>query len=376
MIEALQGRRNVPAPAGWSAVYRKLVAGPDAEVHDKVLILSVLFGDPQALAALRKTAADAKAGLAARRSALQTLVEKRAPGLLVLLRELLAEPVMRAAALRGLAALNDSSIPALVLRNYASFSDVEKADAIGTLASRPEYALALLGAMEQGKVPPRDLSPFTARQLLGFKDRRVTDKLNKVWGSIRPPAQDRAALLARYQALTRPEALRKADRSHGRLVFTRTCATCHALFGEGAQIGPELTGSQRANPEYILSKVLDPNAVVARDYQVTAITTTDGRVLNGIIKEETDRTVTLQTPTELVRLSKADVEERARLTVSMMPEGMLAPLSDTEVRDLLAYLASPAQVPLPPHQAATPTLKPDPAPPQTGSAARKKATRR
>lgn len=347
MDEALRGRRDVPAPAEWGAAYRKLSASGDAEVREKALVLAVRFSDPQALAALRRAAADPKADAAARARAVQTLVEKRPADLVPLLRELLADGAVRGAALRGLAAYADPGTPAAVLRRYAEFSDADKADAVATLASRPEYALALLDAMEKGAVPRRDLSPFVARQLLALKDKRLAERLNAVWGTIRPPARDRVALLARYKALAVPEAAKKADRPHGRAVFARTCASCHTLFGEGGKVGPELTGSQRANPEYILSKVLDPNAVVARDYQVTLFNLADGRVVSGIVKEENDRAVAVQTPTEVVRLLKSEIEERRRSDQSMMPEGQLAVLSDAEVRDLLAYLAAPAQVPLP-----------------------------
>jgi putative heme-binding domain-containing protein len=347
MCEALQGRRHVAAPPGWSAVYRKLAASPDAEVRERALVLSVLFGDPAALDTLRRTAADPKAAGRARRRALQTLVEKRTPGLLPLLRKLLDDDRMRGPALRGLAALDDPGTPAIILRRYRSLSDAEKADAIGTLASRPRYARALLDAVAQGKVPRRDVTPYTARQLLGFKDKRLTEQLSKVWGSIRPPARARSALLGRYKAIVTPAALKKADRGHGRQVFARICANCHTLFGAGAKIGPDLTGSQRTNPEYILSKVLDPNAVVAQDFQVMRFTTADGRVVSGIIKSESDKVIAVQTPTEVIRLPKSDIEERERLPVSMMPEGQLSQMTDVEVRDLLAYLAGPGLVPLP-----------------------------
>jgi putative heme-binding domain-containing protein len=339
MYEALQGQRQIPQPEGWPAVSRKLAASSNAEVRQKGLMLSVMFGDVQALQSLRKTAADPAAREDARCSALQILVEVKAPDLLPLLRGLLADRKMRRPALRGLAAFHDAGTPEAILSQYASFSDAEKADAVTTLASRPEYAMALLTAMERGQVPRRDLSAFAARTLLGFKDKRLTEKLTAVWGSIRPPSQDKAALLARYKNLVPPAALAKADRSRGRLVFTRVCASCHTLFNEGGKIGPDLTGSQRSNPEYILSKVLDPNTVVARDYQVTILTTVDGRTLNGLIKAETDKTVTLQTQNEVITLPKADIEDRQRSTLSMMPEGLLAPLSDVEVRDLIAYLA-------------------------------------
>jgi putative heme-binding domain-containing protein len=347
MCEALQGRRNVAAPEGWPAAYRKLASSPNREVREKALVLGLLFGDPQALKALRNTVTDARADAAARRNALQALVEKRAPGVPELLRDLLDEPAMRGPALRALAAYDDPGTPALVLKHYPSLTGPERADAVATLASRPSYARALLDAVERGEVPRRDVSPFIARQLLALKDRGLAGRLNKVWGSIRSPAKEKSALLARYKGLATPEALKMADRSRGRLVFAKTCATCHTLFGEGAKIGPDLTGSQRTNPEYVLTKVLDPNAVVPADFQVTTVQTSTGRVVSGVVKEETAKTLTLQTPTEVVRLAKSEVEERTRSNLSLMPEGLLAPLSDAEVRDLLAYLAGPAQVPLP-----------------------------
>jgi putative heme-binding domain-containing protein len=347
MVEALQGRRHLAAPAGWSALYTRLSASKDAEVRQKALVLAVLFGDPRALAALRRVAADPKAGPAQRRAALQTLVEKRAAGVLPLLHRLLDDPVLRGPALRALAGYSDPRTPPLILARYPALGAAEKADAVATLASRPAYALALLDAVGRGRVPRGDLSAFTARQLLALGDARVAARLREVWGSIRPPAADKAKLLARYKALVKPATLKKADRRHGRQVFARTCATCHVLFGEGASIGPDLTGSQRTNSEYVLGKLLDPNAVVPRDYQTTRVVTSSGRIINGLVKEETKRTLLLQTPNEVVRVSKSDVEQRSRQPVSLMPEGLLATLRDTEVRDLLAYLAGPGQVPLP-----------------------------
>jgi len=348
MHEALQGRRHVVAPEGWPAVYRKLADSKNAEIREKVLQLSVLFGDPEALTALRKTAADPKADTTARRNALQTLVERRPPDLVPLLRKLVTDRAVRGSALRGLASYNDPATPALILEHYASLTDAEKADAVATLASRPAYALALLDAMEKGRVPRRDLSAFTVRQLLAFNDQKLTDRLTKVWGSIRPPSVEKATLLAKYKAIVPPDDLKKADRKHGRFLFARTCASCHTLFNEGGKIGPDLTGSQRANPDYLLSKLLDPSAVVARDYQMTVVTTSAGRTISGLVKEETNKTLTMQTQNEVVRLPKSDIEERHRSPQSMMPDGLLTPLSPVELRDLIAYVSGSGQVPLPP----------------------------
>ncbi len=191
------------------------------------------------------------------------------------------------------------------------------------------------------------MSAFTARQIASLNDKQLLTQLNAVWGTVQSGKGDKGKLLAKYKALVTPADLAKADRSHGRLLFTRTCAACHALFGEGGRIGPELTGGQRSNPEYLLSKLLDPNFAVPRDFQVTILTTTEGRVISGIIARESEQTLTVQTPNERINLAKTDVESRKKTTLSMMPEGQLAQMSETEVRDLIAYLAGPGQVPLP-----------------------------
>ena len=107
-----------------------------------------------------------------------------------------------------------------------------------------------------------------------------------------------------------------------------------------------MTGAQRTNLDYILENVLDPSAVVARDYQVSIVETRNGRVITGIIKQEGDKSLTLQTQNEKVTLPKHEIKTRTRSPISMMPEGMFAKLTDEEVRDLVAYLASPEQVPL------------------------------
>ena len=119
------------------------------------------------------------------------------------------------------------------------------------------------------------------------------------------------------------------------------------MFGEGGQIGPELTGAQRTNLDYVLGKLVDPSAVVAQDYRVTILQTRDGRLITGIIKQENDQVVTIQTQNESIALPKSEIAERTKSPLSMMPEGLLAKLKNDEVRDLIAYLASPTQVPLP-----------------------------
>src|SRR5439155_25433260 len=241
---------------------------------------------------------------AERTNGLQALLTKRSPDLLPVLHALFREPAMRGTAIRGLAAYDDPMTPTRILQDYASLTDTEKTDAIQTLASRPTYAKALLDAVEQGTVARRDISAFTVRQIQALKDKSLNARLEKVWGAIRPASQEKAGLMAKYKALLTPDYLKSADRSNGRLLYSRTCASCHVLFGEGGKIGPELTGSQRANLDYVLENVLDPSAVVPADYQVTILQTKDGRVITDIIKAETDKVVTVQTQNEMIQLQR------------------------------------------------------------------------
>ena len=119
------------------------------------------------------------------------------------------------------------------------------------------------------------------------------------------------------------------------------------LHGEGGRIGPDLTGSNRGDLGYLLSNLLDPSAIVGRDYQTTIVVTEDGRSIAGIVVQETPASVTLQTPTERVTVPLDEIASRVLSPQSLMPENQLSQLSRVDARDLIAYLRHPTQVPLP-----------------------------
>ncbi len=345
--EALEGRRQVLAPQRWSTVYQKLSASSRREVREHATLLALVFGDRDAYAALRKTASIADAPAAERTKALEALVQQKDPETRSLAAKLLDEPAMRGAALRALAAYGDDAAPQLILQHYESFNESDRADAVSTLASRPSFALALLSAVESGRISRRDVSAFTVRQLQSMNDANVTRQLAKVWGEIRAPSQDKAAFIAKYKSMLPAERIKTADRSAGRRLFVRHCGACHKLFGEGGQVGPELTGAQRTNLDYLLENLVDPSALVGRDYQMTVIQTDDGRVINGIIVQEDDEVLAVQTQNERLSLAKNEIEASEKSKLSLMPEGLLEKLSEPELRNLIGYLSGPDQPPLP-----------------------------
>ena len=104
--------------------------------------------------------------------------------------------------------------------------------------------MSLLAAIEAKKLPRTDLHAYNIRQLLQFKDSALEKRIREVWGGIRATSKDKKAQIAAYKTRLTPERLRRADRSNGRRIFDKTCASCHRLFGQGGNVGPDITGSK------------------------------------------------------------------------------------------------------------------------------------
>ena len=353
MRDGLRGRKSLPMPDGWKAVYPKLAASENEEVRQLAKVLALVFDDPSVLAQLRATVSDRGATVEARQAALDALLEKRVEGLTPLLFQLLNTEALRGTAIRGLANYPDDATPAELLERYETLDKNCREDAVATLAGRPTWALALLDAVESKLVARTDISVFRARQLQNLGDKRVTKRLAEVWGEIRATSEDKKSLIGKYKKLLTPKFLAKADLSNGRVVFSKTCMKCHRLYGEGGQVGPDITGSNRNNLDYVLENILDPSAAIGKDYQLMNILTIDGRLIDGIIVEQSNQSVTIQTENERLLLSKDDIDEMNAATVSMMPDGQFERMSDTDIRDLVAYLATRSQVPLPDNVAET-----------------------
>lgn len=163
-------------------------------------------------------------------------------------------------------------------------------------------------------------------------------------GPATPAARQKA--IASWRGRLTPDELSRADLPAGRLVWQQRCGTCHKLFGEGGNVGPELTGSGRAEADYVILNVLDPSAVVPEAWRLTQVITDDGRVFAGAVAASDERTLTLRTPTADHVFDREEIDEVITQNVSVMPEGLWNDLTEEQVRDLVGYLASPVQVPL------------------------------
>jgi putative heme-binding domain-containing protein len=343
----LKGQRNIKMPKGWKEIAPKLAKSSNAEVRQLAQTLSLTFGSKAALDALRKVLVDGKANLAHRQKALAALVAARDRALPEVLRGLLLEKALRREALRGLGAFEDAKTSSAILKIYEKLDTAGKRDALMTLASRVSFAKALMAAVARGVVKANELPADIVRQLRAHGVKDINATLDKVWGVSRSTPAAKLAEIAKYKKLLEAKVNRPVDLPRGRALFQRTCGQCHKLYGEGGEIGPDITGSNRNNLDYLLTNMLDPNAEIPNDYRTTILHTKDNRVLVGVIRRSEGQSVTIAMPAEVVTVAKRDVAAIDPQDFSMMPEGLVLALKVDELRDLVAYLRGSRQVALP-----------------------------
>ncbi len=345
MAAALKGVSQAPKPKDWDSLVS--ASASDASLKDTLRDLSLVFGSGRAMDELLAIIKDADGDANARMTAMASLLRNPKPELFPIVRGLINDKVLGTLARQGLVHFADQDIPKALLANWPDRSLEWRTANVNTMISRAAWTKPLLDAIEHGTLKRDEITPFQARQILTLNDAALSTQLSKVWGETRDTPEAKQKEIADWKTKLTSDALAKADAAKGRVIFSVACAICHKLYGQGAAIAPELTGSDRHNIDYLLGNIVDPNAIVPADYRVTVVKLKDGRTLSGVIPEQNDRTLTLQSPTERLTLEKSQITEQQQLPQSLMPEGLLAGLGEENVRHLMAYLMSSSQVELP-----------------------------
>ena len=342
LSQGFKGWRKAPLPKNWTAAVDTLSAANSELIRD----LSALFGDGRAMDSLKKIALDNNAAFGDRQTALQGLINARADDLRNICEQLLKVRYLNKTAIRGLASFDDPAIAKTLLNRYPNLRPDEKRTIIDVIVARPAWADALLTKIKDGTIARTDLTPFHARQALALNDEKLTARLKEIWGELRQSDATKKKRIEELHETLGKDVRDKADLPAGRVLFQNLCATCHILYGEGGKLGPDLTGSGRADLGYLLENIVDPSAIVPAEYRMTILKLKDGRSLTGVIASSTDRTVTLRSLAQEATLEKSGIAETSQLPNSIMPAGLLSALTPWQIRDLIAYLMHPEQVPL------------------------------
>ncbi|MBT6768409.1 MAG: c-type cytochrome [Opitutales bacterium] len=254
--------------------------------------------------------------------------------------QLLQEPTLRRQAIRELAAFDDFKVGALLIKDYRRYGLEDRQAVISTLSSRKSLATVLLQAMQSGNVKRSEVSAYHARQIFGLGDEKLGRQLESVWGTIGHTPAEKRTEIEHWQSRLTPRILASADTLNGNEIFDRSCVACHRLYGKGGSVGPDLSGADRQNLYYLIENLVDPSAVLPRDFRMTLVSLKDGRVLAGTISAQSPHSITLVGLEGEHVIANNDILKKEQVEQSIMPEGLLQNLTENEVRDLVGFLQS------------------------------------
>ena len=338
-LAGLEGKSDIEEPSRWATLHQQLKTDPILAPF--LTRIAQEFTGAAAAASMIQTLQNNQSKVAAKLAAIKGLAKRQQPDLVPLIPGLLEESELRIEAIRSVAAFENKELSALLIKQYPNFNFSEKQEVLQTLSARASSGWQLATAIQKETIPKKEIPAYIALQL----KRVVGNGFVEIWGPIDEITSDKQTAFSKYQRLCNESALAEANPGNGRLVFQKTCQACHQMYGEGGQLGPDLTGSNRANLNYLLSNILDPSGEIQDDYKLVVITTQDGRNYSGNIIAENQRQVTLRlVGQEAVQINQSDIQSREVTPNSIMPEGLLNLLTNQEVLDLVAYMRTVEQV--------------------------------
>jgi len=224
--------------------------------------------------------------------------------------------------------------------------------AIQTLLSRPSMTQALLSAIEAGEMAISDLTALQRQTLGDHPNREIRQQAQKILASGGGNMNsDRQKLVDDKMHLT----AMKGDIEAGKAIFTKNCATCHKYQGEGAVVGPDLTGMSVHPKAELLTHILDPSRSVESNYRLYTVLTADGLVISGLLAGESQTSIEMiDAQAKRHTILREDIEQLVASRKSAMPEGLEESMGDKGIVDLLEFLTAKGEyVPLPIGQVAT-----------------------
>jgi putative heme-binding domain-containing protein len=315
---------------------------PNSPIKDESALMGALRFNPTALQMTRKMLADPRRPEKVRLRALEALAAVRDESVLTSAAELLAQRKDLSAAFRGqvlatLGRLEDSKVATIVLDEYPKMEPELAPRAVELLTQRANWSKALMKAIADKKLPASVVNVNQARRLLASKDAELVKLTKMHWGTLRQernPERERVVNQMR-DVLSRT----KGDATRGIAVFTKLCAQCHKMHGEGVEVGPDITNNGRSSFDQLLSNVFDPSLVIGPGYQAVNVVTFKGRTLTGLLVEDSPMRVVLKIQggkQEVV--ARKDIESVDVSKLSLMPEDVEKQLKPQEIADLFAFL--------------------------------------
>src|SRR5207302_3767296 len=295
LIDAFKSK-GAPPTIPLEQIFAKLTTNP--ALADKARRLATLLGDTTASRALIARINDARASVEDRLKGIQAARETKDAAAKAELLKFIRTPVaaevtrltspagksepphvgsyaqLQVEAIRALSTFDGDEISAAVGDAWKNFNLPTRRAAADVLVTRSKWSRTLLAGVDKKVVDPQDFSATARRALAKSSDNTVVDHANRVLGRYRATGEDKLKLIAeKRKAVLNGE----PDLKAGYEVAKRTCFVCHKLYGEGADVGPDLTGVGRSTLDALLHNIVDPNEVIGNGFENTEVELKDGR---------------------------------------------------------------------------------------------------
>ena len=341
LIEGHRGRTQ--SPGGWTTAFlEKLTQHSDSMVTARARQLGTMWGDLVAIEKSIQAALDDQASEESRINALGSLRGQKSDrvrdGLLRVLKSNTPEKV-RIEVLRSLSEVGGDQVAPAILSQWGTLTPTVRRTASEVLSSRTVWALPFLAAVQQKSVAIADIPPTVVRSLSLSKDEATRTRALQVIGRFRESNADKLKVIAEKKAMILTP--HGTDLKAGYEIAQRLCLSCHKLYGEGSEVGPDLTGVGRSSLDALLSNVIDPNQIIGHGYENVEVETKDGRSISGRMVENTDLRVRLLAagPKDEV-IAKSEIASLRISEISVMPEG-LEQMPDADFRNLMWFILNP-----------------------------------
>lgn len=316
-----------------------------AEFGNGPLSFSIAQGDANAIEKSLLIIVDTQENLDDRLSYIKLLGElkitKAVPVLLKIAEDNQFRVSVRVAAIQALSNYDDKEIGLRIAKAYPNdlrANEDLKSTSQNLFTSRVSWAKEFLKLIVITKqVRSDDVSIQIIRQFQLLDDPDISETVDLLWPDAQPVSTSN-----KMEDMERVTSLLNSgtgDQSAGKILFQNLCGACHKLFDEGGNLGPDLTGYDRNNLNYLLVNIIDPNVDIREGYVNYQIVTIDGRTLVGTIVERSDDMIVLRAYSgEESTIPMNQIEIMQAQTNSLMPERLLNSLSDQQIQDLFAYI--------------------------------------
>ena len=337
LIFSLKDDAVVQMPKAWREACDRIFYSEGRAALGDMMTLTAIFGNKDTLRQMREILANQSETLKQRRWAFDLLKRVNDTEATPIFAKLLDQPDFTSAVIPLLSRSTDPATAMALINRFTKLNDTDRSAALGTLTSRAELALPLLTAVKAGTFEKKHLSSLQIRQMRNLNNAEINALLDATWGKVNDSSEAAKASIAKFRKAYQSAPLWAFNAKSGEETFKQVCAVCHAMGGVGGKLGPDLAGSWRNGLDYFLENIIDPNAVVGDNFQLHILTKKDGSVISGVIEQETGTAITA---TDSVIISKADLKDRQKMPVSLMPPGLLESLPERKALELLKYLLS------------------------------------